>query len=392
MKSVARSFATFIALIAAAATAVAQAPYPTKPIRLLVGAPPGGGNDVLGRVVAQRLTDRIGQQVVVENRGGAGQTIAGVAGLAGAAHVHMAAAQEYPTKPIRFVVPFAPGGGTDVLARILAPNMTEALGRQVVVENRTGAGGNLATEQVAKAAPDGYTILLAYIGPVAVNPSLYSKLAFDPVRDFSGVSLVATVPLVLVVHPSLPAKSVRDVVALAKARPGQMTYGSGGIGSAQQLAGELFNLLAGTKILGVPYRGGAPATVAVLTGEVEILFTGALAVFPHVKTGRLRALAVTTTERLLSSPQLPTVAEAGLKGFAVESWNGVLVPAGTPGAIVQRLNGAILDSLRAADVQQRLTSNGLRIVGSTPQEFEQFIKSEIAKWAKVVRAAGISAQ
>ncbi len=302
------------------------------------------------------------------------------------------AAQDYPVKPIRFIVPFAPGGGTDVLARIVAPKMSESLGRQVIVENRTGAGGNLATEQVAKAPPDGYTLLLAYIGPIAVSPSLETKLGFDPVKDFSAVSLMATIPLVLVVHPSLPAKSVRDLVALAKARPGQMTYGSAGNGTAQQLAGELFKLLTETKILGVPYRGGAPATVGVITGEVDTLFTGALGVFPHIKSGRLRALAVTTSQRLASVPELPTVAEAGVKGFEVTSWNGVLVPAGTPSPIVQKLNTSINEALRASDVRQRLESQGLQIVASTPEQFGQFIKAEIAKWGKVVRAAGIKAE
>ena len=303
-----------------------------------------------------------------------------------------ASAQDYPTKPIRFVVPFAPGGGTDVLARIVAPKMSLSLGKQVVVENRTGAGGNLATEAVAKSPPDGYTILLAYIGPIAVSPSMHAKLGFDPVKDFAGVSLMATIPLVLVVHPSLPAKSVKDLIALARARPGQMTYGSAGNGTAQQLAGELFKLLTGTQIVGVPYRGGAPATVGVLTGEVQLLFTGALGVFPHVESGRLRALAVTTSQRLESMPQLPTVAEAGVKGFEVVSWNGVVVPAGTPQPVVAKLNASITGALRAPDVRERLKSQGLEIVAGTPQQFEQFIKSEIAKWAKVVRAAGIRAE
>ena len=310
----------------------------------------------------------------------------------GGAHALDAAAQEYPTKPIRFVVPFAPGGGTDVLARIVAPKMSESLGKQVIVENRTGAGGNLATEAVAKAPADGYTILLAYIGPIAVSPSMYAKLGFDPVKDFSAVSLMATIPLVLVVHPSLPAKSVKELIALAKARPGQMTYGSAGNGTAQQLSGELFKLLTGTKIVGVPYRGGAPATIGVLTGEVQLLFTGALGVFPHVKSGRLRALAVTTPTRLESVPELPTVAEAGVKGFEVVSWNGVVVPAGTPKPVVDRLNKSITEALHAPEVRQRLNSQGLQIVAGTPQQFDQFIRDEIAKWGKVVRAAGIKAQ
>ncbi|MCC7484693.1 MAG: tripartite tricarboxylate transporter substrate binding protein [Burkholderiales bacterium] len=297
----------------------------------------------------------------------------------------------YPLKPIRFIVPFAPGGGTDVLARIVAPRMSERLGRQVVVENRAGAGGNLGTEFVAKAAPDGYTILLAYIGPISVAPSIDPKPGFDPVRDFRGVSLMATIPLVLVVHPSMPADSVQKLVALARSQPGKLTYGSAGGGTAQQLAGELFKLLTGTKIVGVPYRGGAPASLAVLTGEVDLLFTGALGVFPHVKAGRLRALAVTTAKRLASAPHLPTVAEAGVKGFEVVSWNGILVPAGTPSAIVEKLHGTVTGVLKSPEIEERLRMQGLEVPASTPGYFEQFIKDETAKWAKVVRAAGIKA-
>jgi tripartite-type tricarboxylate transporter receptor subunit TctC len=315
-----------------------------------------------------------------------------ICALAGVAPARAAGPEHYPAKPIRFVVPFAPGGGTDVLARIVAPRMSERLGKQVVIENRTGAGGNIGTEYVARSAPDGYTILLAYIGPIAVGPSLDQKLGFDPVKDFRGVSLMATIPLLMVVHPSMPAKSVREVVALAKARPGQLTYGSAGSGTAQQLAGELFKLLTGTRIVGVPYRGGAPASVAVLTGEVDLLFTGALGVFPHVKAGRLRALAVTTPRRLSSVPDLPTVAEAGVKGFEVVSWNGILVPAQTPTAVVRTLHATITETLRSDGVEQRLRSQGLEIEASSPEQFEKFIKDEIAKWAKVVRAAGIKAE
>jgi tripartite-type tricarboxylate transporter receptor subunit TctC len=303
-----------------------------------------------------------------------------------------ARAQDYPVKPIRFVVPFAPGGGTDVLARIVAPKMSETLGRQVVVENRAGAGGNLATEAVAKSAADGYTMLLAYIGPIAVSPSLYRNLGFDPVRDFKAVSLMAMIPLVLVVHPSLPAKSVKELVALARSRPGQMSYGSAGSGTAQQLAGELFKLMTGTRITGIPYRGGAPATVGVLTGEVDLLFTGALGVFPHVDSGRLRALAVTTARRLDAAPRIPTVAEAGVPGFEVSSWNGVVVPAATPEAVVRRLNASINGALQAPEIRDKLKSQGLEIVAGSPEQFGEFIKQEIAKWAKVVRAAGIKAE
>ena len=300
-------------------------------------------------------------------------------------------AQDYPAKPIRFIIPFAPGGGTDLLARAVAPKMSEQLGRSVVIENRTGAGGNIATEYVAKSAPDGYTILLAYIGPIAVSPSLDKNLGFNPVRDFRGVSQLANVPLVLVVHPSLPVHSVKQLIALAKAKPGALSYGSGGSGTAQELAGELFKLMTSTNIVGVPYRGGGPAATALLTGEIHLLFTGALPVFPQVKSGRLRALAVTTAKRLESAPEVPTVAESGLPGFEVVAWNGVLVPAGTPDPIVTRLHTVITQSLAAPDTRQRLEAQGLEIAASSPQEFERFIKVEIAKWAKVVKAAGMKA-
>lgn len=298
-------------------------------------------------------------------------------------------AQDYPNKPIRFVVPFAPGGGTDLLARAVAPRMSDHLGRQVVIENRTGAGGNIATEYVAKSAPDGYTILLAYIGPIAVSPSLYKSLGFNPTRDFKAVSLMANIPLVLVVHPSLPVKSVKQLIAIARSQPGQLSYGSAGSGTAQELAGELFKLMTATKILAVPYRGGAPAATALLTGEIHVLFTGALAVFPQVKSGRLRALAVTTAKRLESAPDVPTVAESGVPGFEVVSWNGILVPAGTPDAIVARLHASVTKALAATDTRERLHAQGLEIVASSPEHFERFIKTEIAKWAKVVQASGM---
>jgi len=301
-------------------------------------------------------------------------------------------ADVYPSRPVRFVVPFPPGGGTDLLARAVAARLSESLGRQVVVDNRAGAAGNIGTDVVAKAPPDGHTMLLAYIGPVAVSPSLNRQLPYDPVKDFDPVCLMATIPLVMVVHPSLPAKSVKQVIALAKAKPGEMTYGSAGNGSAQQLAGELFKLLTHTRIIDVPYKGGAPATTDLIGGQINLLFTGALGVFPHVQAGRLRALAVTSTKRLTSAPHLPTVAEAGVPGFEVVSWNGVLVPAGTPKAVVSRLNADIVKALKLPDVAERLNSQGLEIVASTPEEFGRFIAAEIAKWSKVVHAAGIRAQ
>jgi len=299
-------------------------------------------------------------------------------------------AETYPARPVRFVVPFPAGGGTDLLARIVGQQLGEQFGQQFVVDNRTGAGGNIGTEIVARSEPDGQTILLAYFGTIAINPSLYRNLPFDPVRDFAPVSMLAVIPLVMVVNPQLPAKSVKELIAVAKAKPGQLNYGSGGNGSAQHLAGEMFKVLAGVEIAHIPYKGAAPATTDLIGGQLQLMFTGALGVMPHVKSGKLRALAVTSAKRAAGAPELPTMIESGVPGYKVTSWNGVLVPAKTSRSIVLQLNAAIVAALQQPVVRDRLASQGLDVATSTPEAFGAFIKTEIARWAKVVKQSGMT--
>src|ERR1043166_5619181 len=257
--------------------------------------------------------------------------------IAVALAIGSAAAQQYPSRPIRLIVPFTPGGTTDILSRTVGQKMTQALGAQVVIDNRPGAAGNIAMEIAAKAKADGYTLVMGHIGTLAVNPALYAKLPYDPLRDFAPVTLVAMVPSILVVHPSLPVTSVKDLIALAKARPGQLKYGSTGTGGAVYLAVEYFKLLAGVDILEIPYKGAAPLTTDLISGEVSITITGIPAALPHVKSGRLRALAASLSRRSAAVPELPTIAEAGLPGYDATSWYGVVAPAGTPSEIIAKL-------------------------------------------------------
>ena len=300
-----------------------------------------------------------------------------------------AAAQEYPTKPLRFIAPNLPGGPTDILARLLGQKLAETMGQPVVVENRAGAGGNIGTEVAAKAPPDGYTLITGNNATFGANVSLYKHMGFDPVRDFAPVVLVATQPNILVVHPSLPAKSVKELIALAKARPGELNYSGSGMGAAAHLAAELFKTMAKVDIVHVPYKSAAPALTDVITGQNHLMFATALSVQGHIRSGRVRALAVTTAKRSRLMPELPTIAEAGVPGFEATTWHGVLVPAGTPAPIVNRLNAEINRALQMPDVRERLTALGGEIVGSTPREFADHIKSEIPKWAKVIKAAGL---
>ena len=301
-----------------------------------------------------------------------------------------ALAQQYPTKPIRIVVGFAAGGPTDIGARIIGQKLTEKWGQQVIVEVRAGAGGNLAAEHVARSAPDGYTLLVPAFAH-AVNPSLHAKLPFDPVRDFAPVALFASAANMLAIHPSLPARSVNDFILFAQARPGQLTYGSAGNGTASHLAGELFNMMASTKITHVPYKGQAPASTDLIGGHITAAFPGVAFALPHSKAGRLRALAVASLKRSRYMPELPTLSEAGLKGFEVLSWYGLLAPAGTPPEIVQRLNTEINRSLQEADATERLSSFGAEAVQISAAAFGEFIQNEIRKWAKVIKAAGVRA-
>jgi len=302
------------------------------------------------------------------------------------------AADTYPSKPIRFVVAFPPGGGTDLVARTIAPRLAERLAQQVVVDNRPGAGGNLGTEIVAKSAPDGYTMLMGSVGPLAINASLFARLPFDPLKDLAPVTLAASTPNILVVHPSLPVASVHELIALAKARPGAINFASSGQGTPAQLAGELFNSMAGVKMVHVPYKGAAPALADLLGGQVQVMFSTMPPALPHVTAGRLRALAVASLKRSPAAPGLPTIDEAALPGFEATTWHGVMVPAATPSAVVAKLHGDIVAVLRMPDVTERLSSQGAEAIGSTPQEFASYIKTETAKWAKVIRESGAKAE
>jgi tripartite-type tricarboxylate transporter receptor subunit TctC len=287
-------------------------------------------------------------------------------------------------------VPYPPGGGTDTLARLLVQKLSEALGQQVVLDNRPGAGANIGVEVAAKSPPDGYTLLLATIAN-AISASLYSKLNYDLVKDFSSVTLLATTPHMLVVHPSVPARSVKELVALARARPQQLAYSSSGSGTPSHLAGELFASMTGVRLVHVPYKGGGPSVIALLSGEVSVGFATMPSVIPHVKAGKLRALAVTTAQRSPSFPQLPTISEAGVPGYDAGSWYGLLVPAGTPKEVVARLNAETVKLLKLPEVKGRLDSAGFEVLVSTPEEYAAFTRNEIEKWAKVVKASGARA-
>lgn len=299
-------------------------------------------------------------------------------------------AQSYPTKPIRLVVGFTPGGGVDINARLLAPKLTEYLGQQVIVENRPGAGTNIANEFVAKSAPDGYTLLIN-TAAVAINMSLYKKVPFDTLRDFTAVSLFSMSPNILVVHPSLPVKNVKDLIALAKKKPGALNFSSAGSGTTQHLAGELFKLRTGTNIVHVPYKGSAPSLTALIGGEVEMSYANIPAIFQHVKAGRLRPLASTGPKRSELMPEVPTMKEAGAPGVEVVVWYGVLAPSATPREIVAKLADGIGRAARSPDIRQRLMDMGAEPVGNTPEEFGKQLKEEVARWAEVVKVSGARA-
>ena len=298
----------------------------------------------------------------------------------------MAADGAYPNRPIRMLVGFAPGGGTDTTARALTPKLSERLGQQLIVDNRPGAAGNIATEITTKAPADGYTILMGTIAALSINPTLYGNLPFDPLRDLIPVTRAVDSTNILVVHPSVQAKTVKDLIALAKAKP--LNGGSSGIGGAGHLALELFNVMAGTKINHIPYKGGGPAMIDLLAGQINLIFATAASAIPHIKSGKINALAVTTSNRSKLVPDLPTVSEAGLKGFEANNWYGVVVPAKTPRPIVDRLNKEFTAVLNMPDIREILFKQGLDAAPSTPEAFGAYIKSETAKWAKVIKASG----
>ena len=294
----------------------------------------------------------------------------------------------YPHKAIRYIVPWPPGGGSETLARILAAPLSEALGQQVVIDNRPGAAGNIGAEVGARSQPDGYTIIGAYSGTHVINPSIYSKMPFKE-SDFTPIILAASVPALVVVNPSLPVKTIKELIALEKSRVGTLKYGSSGNGALNHLAGELFNMMAGTKLIHIPYKGGGPASIALIGGEIDLIFNDPASLVQHVKSGKLRAIASTGSRRALAMPDLPTVAESGVAGYDVTSWNGILAPTGTPQAIVARLNNELNKIVTAPEMRSRLIEFGYEPTGGTPEQFGTYIRSEIVKWAPVVKASGI---
>lgn len=313
-----------------------------------------------------------------------GMTLAAI--VMGSASVH---AQNYPAKPVRVIAPFPAGGSSDLVARIVAQKMGEATGQQFIVDNRPGAGGTLGTELAARAPADGYTLVIGNFAPLAVNPHLQRKLPYDPVRDFTSISLLAVGTTVLVVHPSLPVKSVKDLVALARARPGQLNYGSGGSGTPAHLTGELFNLMAKVNTIHVPYKGTGLSINDLIAGQIQLVFASMPVGLPHVKSGRLRALAVTSEKRTSLAPELPTVAESGIPGFALDSWWGLNGPAQLPADVVSRLNALSAQVLKRADVREGLANLGLEPKASTPQDYAAFTRAEIDKLGKLVKTIGL---
>ncbi|MBI1988476.1 MAG: tripartite tricarboxylate transporter substrate binding protein [Betaproteobacteria bacterium] len=299
-----------------------------------------------------------------------------------------AEAQSFPNRPLRFIVGFAPGGSTDIIARLISQKLTEALQQPVVVENRTGANGNIAAEATAKAPPDGHTMLVAANG-LTINPSLYKQIAYNPVRDFSPITQIAFIPNVLVVHPSLPVKTVKEFIGLARARPGQLTHGSSGTGSPGHLAGEVFKIMTHVQFLHVAYKSSGQALIDLLAGNLQLAFPTTFAGMPQIKAGRVRAVGVTSLKRSRSLPDTPTIDESGVRGYEVVGFYGILAPAGVPQEIVARLNREIVKALRSPDMRERLLRDGAEPVASTSEEFRAYIAADVGKWAKVIKTAGI---
>ena len=310
------------------------------------------------------------------------------AALAACTALNAHAQQPYPNKPIRLIVPFSPGGSNDIVARLFGQKFAESMGQPVVIDNRGGASGTIGTELAVKSPPDGYTVLMMSL-TLAVNPSLYRRLPFDTERDLAPVSLVASAPLILVVHPSLPVKSLQDLIAYAKANPGKLNFGSGGPGTTPHLAGEMIKTMAGVQMTHVPYKGGGPALADLMGGQLQLMLENIPSTLPHVKSGKLRVLALSGRARSALVPDVPTLNEAGLKGYEIVGWNGLFLPAATPNAIVTRLHAETVKALAAPDIKARLADMGAEGVGNTPAQFSAFVKAEIKKWAQVVRDAGL---
>jgi tripartite-type tricarboxylate transporter receptor subunit TctC len=317
--------------------------------------------------------------------------LGGIALAAGAAAPLAAQAQAFPSKPVTIVVPFAAGGTTDILARVIGQALNKELGQSVVVDNRAGAGGNIGAQLAAKAVPDGHTLFMGTVGTHAINQSLYRKLPFDPVKDFAPLTRVAMVPNLLVAHPAKPYKNVKELVAYAKANPGKVNFGSSGSGSSIHLSGELFNALAKVDMVHVPYKGSAPAVTDLVGGQIDIMFDNMPSAIQHVRSGRLRALAVTTARRSPELPDVPTIAEAGVTGYEATSWFGMFAPAGTPAPVVARLHSALVKVLADPAVKKKLAEQGAEPYSETPEQFAEFMRKETAKWSKVVKESGASA-
>jgi tripartite-type tricarboxylate transporter receptor subunit TctC len=308
--------------------------------------------------------------------------------LAGMATMGLACAQQYPTRSIRLVVPSSPGGGTDISARIIAPKLSEYLGQQIVVDNRPGAGTMIGGEIVSRAAPDGYTLLMG-VSTLAINPAMYKKMPYDALRDFAPISQAVSLPNVVVSHPSVPAKNVKELIALARSRPGQLTFASAGVGTSPHLSMELFLVMAGLKMVHVPYKGSGPGAVDTVAGHVALMAPNMLTALPYIRSGRLRAFGVTSAKRSAGADDIPTIAEAGVPGYEAVQWYGVLAPAGTPRPIIDRLHVEVAKALQQREVREKLSTDGAEAVGNTPEQFGAYIKAETDKWAKVVKAAGI---
>lgn len=318
--------------------------------------------------------------------------LGGLALAAAAAVVPLtAAAQDYPSKPVTIIVPFAAGGTTDILARVIGQALTKELGQSVIVDNRAGAGGNIGAALAAKAQADGYTLLMGTVGTHAINQSLYKKLPFDPIKDFAPLTRVAMVPNLLVANPSKPYKNVKELIAYAQANPRKVNFGSSGSGSSIHLSGELFNSLAKVEMVHVPYRGSSPAVTDLLGGQIDIMFDNMPSAIQHVRSGKLRPLAVTTAKRSPELPDVPTIAEAGVPGYEATSWFGMFAPAATPAPIVAKLNGALVKVLGDAEVKKKLAEQGAEPYAEKPEQFAEFIRAESAKWSKVVKASGAAA-
>jgi tripartite-type tricarboxylate transporter receptor subunit TctC len=312
-----------------------------------------------------------------------------LAGLVLAALCATAAAQNYPAKTVRMVVGYPPGGPTDVIARLVSQKLTQALGQQVIVDNRPGASGMIGAELTVRAAPDGYTLLMVPV-TYAVTPSLFAKMTYDVEKDLAPVAQVAAAPFILVVHPTLPVKTVKDLITLDRRNPGQINFASASTGGMPHLAGELFNSMTGTKLVHIPYKGAAPATTDLISGQVTLMFNNMLSAMPQVKAGRLRAVAVTSTKRSAAAPELPTIAET-VPGYEASGWYGAFAPAATPRDIINRLNTEMNRAMKMPDVIQRLAGDGVEAVGTTPEQFAAYLKQEVAKWGKVVKASGAKA-